>query len=314
MLTLNSTQNTTSSKPSIHLGRRGFLRGSAAGIAATVIGGLHGVLNANPTMDADRQSKTFFKNRWFDLEWANARYDAAMRKRIADAGPVETTLWHEFLSPARLALISSLSGGFWLNSEMMRRLVIIESEGKTDAVSHKWAQWLMQIMPSTMPDFTKRFGSHYDLLVRALPPESFTKFADKDTRYFVNELRSRDYQTREKAIYALIGRSNMDPEVNLLLGHLYFARLKKEIIESTNPGNYVLPKLVSLSSSEIIAINGHRSKLRAPAIPLLGTQEFLTRAIGNNPIRQTYLAALAQYNGWGNPPPSSYAYAATIAL
>lgn len=155
----------------------------------------------------------------------------------------------------------------------------------------------MQMMPKTVDDIAKRYASRYDLLIQALSPASFTKFADKDTRYFVNELLSRDYQTREKAIYALTGRSNTDPEVNLLLGHLYFARLKKDIIESTNQANYVLPKLVSLSSSEITAINGHRSKLKAPAIPLLGTQEFMTRAIKNNPERQAYLAALAQYNG-----------------
>lgn len=92
MHTLRTTQDTTASKPPIHLGRRGFLRASVTGIAATVFGGVHSVLNATSTMDADQQSRAFFKDRGFDAERANTRYDSAMRKRIADAGPAETTL------------------------------------------------------------------------------------------------------------------------------------------------------------------------------------------------------------------------------
>jgi hypothetical protein len=128
-------------------------------------------------------------------------------------------------------------------------------------------------------------------------PASFARFAEKDTRYFVNEFSSRNYQSRERAMRALAGLSNKDPEVNLLLGHLYFARLKEDVIASTSQMEFVLPKLVNLSTSEITVINGHRSKLKAPAIPLLGTEQFLTRAIENNPVRQVYLATLAQYNG-----------------
>ena len=126
----------------------------------------------------------------------------------------------------------------------------------------------MQIMPDTVNDIAKRYANRYDLLVRGLPATSFAKFADKDTRYFVNELFSQDYSVRQKAIYALTNRSNIDPEVNLLLGHLYFASLKKDIAESTSQVSSVIPKVVNLSPSVITAINGHRSKLKAPAIPV----------------------------------------------
>jgi hypothetical protein len=299
-----------------HLGRRNFLGVWAAAIATATFGGIHRTLNANPLGSTDMNAKNadFFKKNGFDLEKANARYDAAMLQRIVEAGPTETTLFNEYLSPTRIALINTLSGVFGLNPEICRRLVIIESEGKVTAVSHKWAQWLMQIMPDTVGDITKRYATRYDSLIRSIPREMFTKFANKDTRYFVNELLSGEYQARLKAIWILTTRSNLDPEVNLLLGHLYFAWLKKEISDNTHQTAGVLPRLTSLSISDIATINGHRSKLRAPAIPLLGTQEFLNRSVGTNHIRQIYVAALAQYNGGNNPPPSSYAYAATIAL
>lgn len=155
----------------------------------------------------------------------------------------------------------------------------------------------MQIMPDTLNDIARRYGSRYDQLIRTLTPASFAKFSEKETRYFVNEFFSRDYQTRERAMRALVGLSNKDPEVNLLVGIIYFARLKMDVIANTSHMEFVLPKLVNLSTSEIAVINGHRSKLKAPAIPLQGTEQFLTRAIENNPERQVYLATLAQYNG-----------------
>ena len=133
---LSPHQNIATPKSLVDPRRRRFLGTSVATIAASVFGSIHTVLGANVSSDI-KASQQFLLNRGFDLEKANAKYDAAMKKRIVDAGPVETTLSHEFLSPARISLINSLSGGFGLNPEMMRRLVIIESEGKIGAISSK---------------------------------------------------------------------------------------------------------------------------------------------------------------------------------
>jgi hypothetical protein len=88
---LNSNQNILPTKSLAHDGRRNFLRASVAAIAASVFGGVHSAL-AQPT-DGIEASQKFLAERYgIDIEKKSTSYDAAWKKRIVEAGPIETTL------------------------------------------------------------------------------------------------------------------------------------------------------------------------------------------------------------------------------
>jgi hypothetical protein len=91
MYKLNSNQNTLPTKSLVHVEKRNFLRASVAGIAASVFGGVHSAL-AQPT-DGIEASQKFIAERYgFEFDKKSKSYDAAWKKRIVEAGPVETTL------------------------------------------------------------------------------------------------------------------------------------------------------------------------------------------------------------------------------
>lgn len=88
---LSSNQNTPPTKSLVHVEKRNFLRASVAGIAASVFGGVHSTL-AQPT-DGIEASQKFLAERYgIDIEKKSTSYDAAWKKRIVEAGPIETTL------------------------------------------------------------------------------------------------------------------------------------------------------------------------------------------------------------------------------
>jgi len=70
------------------------------------------------------------------------------------SGPETTTGTVQYKLPSPIAkLVDRLSKKYGLDSELMKRMVFKESQGKPTATSHRGAQGLMQLMPDTQKTY-----------------------------------------------------------------------------------------------------------------------------------------------------------------
>lgn len=264
-------------------------------------------------------------NQYPELRKVNADYDTRLKRKfqVVQSGDDESSAYAAEIQPGKIesrivqrygAVITTLCRDLGLDNEMMTRLVIHESRGKSNSESPRGAQGLMQIMPDTAQDFARRFAL-YQLHFQNISPEIVGQLRSPtavDAMRKLTKALPTGSRTGEAAVRSML-RNMYDPEINLIFGHVYFAGLRTQLepkIETVQRDLYRY--FANLTHSQFQQISASRRAMGAAPLSLDYLQGEYARRLNRDSQFALDTESLIHYNGGANRPKQSYNYAATI--
>ncbi len=270
-------------------------------------------------MDAVQASLESLMNQYPNLQQLDAQYDARMKKKFAAPENPEFSLSRSYesrLSPRIAGMIRILSGAFNLDVGMMQRLVLQESKGEIGVTSGMGAQWLMQILPGTAYDLIKRYPL-YEQFLKKIPKTLLAYSASEKTNSVISTFQNRAASQWEiqKALNDLV-YDLFDPEMNLLVGHVFLAGMRAQLYTKIPQMQKSLAnKYREFGTMDFTQFSKSRRAIGANPLSILHIQNTYANQLEGDPHLAANTLALVQYNG--GPEPRSqypYIYAAIVGI
>lgn len=268
------------------------------------------------------------------LKQVNQTYDEKMKQKIESWKQLDDSQGNsrfalgENMDEIRIMqkygnIISILCRNLDLDSSMMTRLILLESQWKNWAESFRGAQWLMQLMPDTAQDFAIRYQMYQSIFGRISPSivKYLTSPIARDAmkilaqgNRFSTSVRLPYLRAGERVVRRMIYEL-YNPEVNLIFWHTYFSGLRSQLEPKMREYQIDLSHYFStLSPEQYQRIIAWRRSIGAREISI----EYLRWVYAERLRHDTQFAldteTLVQYNSGINRPKQSYNYAAIIQI
>ncbi len=268
------------------------------------------------------------------LKQVNQAYDEKMKQKIESWKQLDGSQGNsrfsfgENMDEIRIMqkygnIISTLCSNLDLDSSMMTRLILLESQWKSWAESFRGAQWLMQLMPDTAQDFAIRYQMYQSIFGRISPSiiKYLTSPIARDAmkvlaqgNRFSTQARLSSLRTGERAVRMMIYEL-YNPEVNLIFWHAYFSGLRSQLESKMTEYQRDLSRyFTTISSEQYQRIVAWRRSIGARDISI----EYLKWEYAERLRQDTQFAldteTLVQYNSGANRPEQSKNYAAIIQV
>ncbi len=282
--------------------RRNFVR-TATGISLGTLLAPHGILNDSDIVKNDIQLKY---EDILNQSHKNVRQPQLWNKTLRNHDEINFLLNYG-------KLLVLLSRNLNIDPSLMSRLVVMESRGIVTHGSKYWPHGLMQMIPATVRDFSNHFFDYQPHFLNISPDILNYLQSDVALRVMIKWFETSSDANWWKKVVRNMSAFIENPELNLILGHVYFAKLR-----------HALEPVIHRHQSEI---SQYFSLLKPDQYQEIHAARM---AIGTNPLSMEFFRykyshrisidsafaldteTLIRYNGGNNRPKKSYRYAAVI--
>jgi hypothetical protein len=212
------------------------------------------------------------------------------------------------------SFVNTVSNALSLDSVIVKRLIVHESKWQTDAVSHKNAQGVMQILPSTASDIFER-EVMYAPYIRRAGKAIIGKLSEKSSlrellSIYLNE--SISYTSRTHAL-KIFRAELFNQELNLFAGQIYLAMLRDYTAKRLPEFEKKLPELyANITSGQLEIVNKSRRAIGEKQLSLEYVRTAYVEKLEASARKSIEAQVLAQYNGGSQPRMESYLYSLVL--
>ena len=221
--------------------------------------------------------------------------------------------YNKKLSPETNIIVNKLSSTFGLDSNIMKKLILHESQWKINALSYANAQWIMQIIPSTVRDLWVRFNLYDDRIIKAWKA-ILPILKNWQLKTFLEQYILSNNEKRKNLLFQF-ETSLFDHDMNIFAWVMIFIQYIDNASKQSDLEKKLYDTIVWFDESNFQKINTRRAHIWAPPLDKdIFISNFTNYFNNENSNREyiTYLLALAWYNGWKNLKPDAVAYALVI--
>lgn len=212
------------------------------------------------------------------------------------------------------SFVNSVSLALWLNVTVVKRLIVHESKGQEDAVSHKNAQWIMQILPSTAGDIFDReplYAPYIRRAGKAILPKLWKESSLREV--LVTYLKEESSPEAKLQALKTFRSELFDKELNLFAGQIYLAMLCDFATKRLPEFEKKLPELYAgITEKQLDNVNRSRKAIGEKPLSLEYVRNDYVEKLEASPRKSIEAQVLAQYNGGTQPKMESYLYSLVI--